>query len=393
MKPSIHLLTLLFCFIFLSLNTNAQFDLEKIIKKKVERKAKKEVEKGVDEGLEEAEDAIKGKDEKGDEESTDKTSTSDSPEDTVPNQKLKAWSKYDFVAGDRIIFEDNLAGEQNGEFPSQWDLVRGNAENALLGDEHVISFVQNKTEITPLMKSESYLPEVFTIEFDVYFYNKHNEAYMLALKKLQRIDIRPNKVSMGKFVGTPGAGSKESGWHHVALSFNKRALKVYFDQTRVLNIPRVKTKPTAFTISALSHGARSGDPALIKNIRIAEGGVKLYDRLLTEGKIVTRGILFDFGKWTIKPESMGVINEIAKLMKEHSDVNFSIEGHTDGDGEETFNQKLSERRAAAVGTELVGLGINESRLQTKGWGESKPVDNNTSSEGKANNRRVEFVKI
>lgn len=90
---------------------------------------------------------------------------------------------------------------------------------------------------------------------------------------------------------------------------------------------------------------------------------------------------------------MGVINEIAKLMKEHSDVNFSIEGHTDGDGEETLNQKLSERRAAAVGTELVDLGINESRLQTKGWGESKPVDNNTSSEGKANNRRVEFVKI
>jgi OmpA-OmpF porin, OOP family len=115
--------------------------------------------------------------------------------------------------------------------------------------------------------------------------------------------------------------------------------------------------------------------------------------LLTEGKIVTRGILFDFGKSTIKPESMGVINEIAKVMKEHPDVNFNIEGHTDGDGEEIFNQKLSEQRATAVRTELVGLGINESRLQTKGWGESKPVDSNTSPEGKANNRRVEFVKI
>jgi outer membrane protein OmpA-like peptidoglycan-associated protein len=388
MKSSMYLLTLLFCFIFLSLNTNAQFDLEKTIKKKVEKKAEKEVEKGVDKGLEEAEDALKGKDEKG-----DKTSTSDSREDTAPNERLKAWSRYDFVAGDKIIFEDNLSGEQNGEFPSKWDLVSGNAENALLGDENVITFVQNRTEITPLMKSESYLPEVFTIEFDVYFYNKYNEAYMLALTKLQRIDIRTNKVSMGKFVGEPGASSKETGWHHIALSFNKRALKVYFDQTRALNIPNVKTKPTAFTISALSHGARSGDPALIKNIRIAEGGVKLYDRLLTEGKIITRGILFDFGKWTIKPESMGVINEIAKLMKEHPDVNFSIEGHTDGDGEEAFNQKLSEQRAAAVRTELVSLGINESRLQTKGWGESIPVDSSASPEGKANNRRVEFVKI
>jgi outer membrane protein OmpA-like peptidoglycan-associated protein len=272
-------------------------------------------------------------------------------------------------------------------------LLAGNAENAKFGDENVISLLQRGTKITPLMEKEEYLPEIFTIEFDVYFYAKYNEAYTLKFDNQKPIDIRPNKVSMGNFNGIPGEGARDVGWHHFALSFNKRALKAYFDQTRVLNIPNLREKPTSFSISALAHGARRGDPAIIKNIRIAEGGVKLYDRLLTEGKIVTRGILFDINKATLKPESMGVINTIVKLMKEHLDVNFSIEGHTDSDGEETFNQKLSERRAETVKTKLIELGVSESRLKIKGWGESKPVDDNSSPEGKANNRRVEFVKF
>src|SRR3989304_4379324 len=198
---------------------------------------------------------------------------------------------------------------------------------------------------------------------------------------------------MGNFEGEPDVSSKGTGWHHIALSFNQRALKVYFDQTRVLNIPNLEKKPTEMSISALSHGSAKGDPAMIRNIRIAEGGVELYDRLLTDGKIVTRGIHFDVGKATIKLESMGVINEIGRVMKQHPDIKFSVEGHTESDGDEAFNLKLSEARALAVKDALVELGIDASQLETKGWGESKPLDNNSTPEGKANSRRVEFVKI
>ena len=345
MKASFFLLVL-FCFVFISLNTGAQIEQGEPIQKSTEK----------------------------------------------DEEELKVWSKYDFVAGETVIFEDNLAGEQVGEFPSKWDLVYGNAEIALLGDEKVISFVQKNTEITPLMKNENYLPDVFTIEFDAYLYQKYNEAYYLALKSLNRIDIRRNRVTMGKFSGNPGDNAQKVGWHHIALSFNKRALKVYFNQTRVLNVPNVKSKPTSFSILALTHGASRGDPAIIKNIRIAKGGVKLYDRLAKEGKIVTR-ILFDSGKSIIKRESMGIINEITNLLKDHPEINFSIEGHTDSDGEEAFNQKLSEQRADVVKALLINSGIDETRLKTKGWGESKSVDDNSTPEGKANNRRVEFVKI
>ena len=378
------LLLAVFLLVSLDVNTSAHAQFGDMIKKKVTKEVTKKAESEVDETIDEVLSGEEG-------EAKEDTSSTEG-EKKAEKEKLKVWSKYDFVPGDVIIFEDDLAAEQNGEFPSKWDLVRGNAENAMLGDEKVISFAQNQTEILPLLTEEGYLPEVFTIEFDVYFYNKYNEEYRLKLKDLDNIDIRVSRVGMGQFKGTPGEGSDEDGWHHIALSFNTRALKVYFDQTRVLNIPKVKSKPTAISISALSHGARSGDPALIKHIRIAEGGVDLYDRLQTDGEIVTRGILFDSGKASIKPASMGVINGIVKLMKDHPEVTFSIEGHTDSDGDEDFNQDLSERRAMAVKAALVDSGIDESKLQTKGWGESKSVDDNSTPEGKANNRRVVFVQ-
>ena len=81
------------------------------------------------------------------------------------------------------------------------------------------------------------------------------------------------------------------------------------------------------------------------------------------------------------------------MMKEHEDLKLSIEGHTDSDGEKARNQELSEKRAAAVKDALVERGIESSRLKTKGYGESKPVDSNSTPEGKANNRSVEFIKI
>ena len=89
---------------------------------------------------------------------------------------------------------------------------------------------------------------------------------------------------------------------------------------------------------------------------------------------------------------MGVINSIYDMLLEHSDISLSIEGHTDSDGDNELNQKLSEERAQAVLKQLVSMGIDNARLTSKGFGENKPMDTNDTPEGKANNRRVEFVK-
>jgi outer membrane protein OmpA-like peptidoglycan-associated protein len=202
-------------------------------------------------------------------------------------------------------------------------------------------------------------------------------------------------VGEGFYPGYEEKGEITSGyWRHVAISFNTRALKVYLDDARVVNIPNLGVNPEGLTICCdpMNTVGTQGINRFIKNIRIAEGAVRLYDKLMQDGKIVASGIRFDVNKATIKPESMGVINEIVKLMKDHPEISFSVEGHTDSDGDESFNQDLSERRSRAVADQLVKMGIDNSRLTSKGWGESKPAGPNNTSEGKAANRRVEFVK-
>jgi outer membrane protein OmpA-like peptidoglycan-associated protein len=137
----------------------------------------------------------------------------------------------------------------------------------------------------------------------------------------------------------------------------------------------------------------SGSKPFIKNVRIAKGAVPLYDKFLVDGKFVTTGIKFDVNKASIKPESMGTINYVVKMMVDHPELKFSVEGHTDSDGEEASNLKLSEARAKAVLDAMVKLGIDNTRLKSKGHGESKPMTGNDTPEGKAQNRRVEFVKM
>jgi outer membrane protein OmpA-like peptidoglycan-associated protein len=178
-----------------------------------------------------------------------------------------------------------------------------------------------------------------------------------------------------------------SAWHHVAISFNKRAYKVYFDERRVVNIPNA-AKPTYFWI-----GCNQNDAVFfIKNIRIAKGAVPLYDRMASDGKIITYGITFDIGKATIKPESMGEINRFVKLMQDNPDLKFEVQGHTDNTGSAATNQTLSEQRAKAIVAKMVELGIPASRLTAVGKGANSPIADNSSDEGRAKNRRVEFVK-
>ena len=103
-------------------------------------------------------------------------------------------------------------------------------------------------------------------------------------------------------------------------------------------------------------------------------------------------ILFNSGKSSFQKQTIPVLQAMAAILKEYPTAKFSLEGHTDADGSEAMNQKLSEDRAAAVKNYLIEQGIEASRLSSKGFGESAPVDSNKTAKGKANNRRVE-VKL
>ena len=402
---------------------NAQSFLKKL-GKKVENAAKNAIERNAERKTEEAVDKVfegdfgKGKKDK-DKQNNNGNNNADAQGYDNGNATAQSgqqrgqslemtYAKSDFVPGDEIFFEDNQANEQLGEFPSQWDLISGTIEIAKLNGENTICFTSHGASIAPLMKDmENYLPEMFTIEFDyLEFKNQYTFRHRFYLR-----DGNKNVLSV-EFAGadsdvscsyyTPSGDSrktddgklaksivnKNNGWNHFALSFNKRACKIYINGTRVANIPNMAA-PKTLQI----WGATQQDQfTYIKNVRIAKGAVPLYDRMMSDGKFITYGITFDVGKATIKPESMGEINRIVTLMTENPDLKFSVEGHTDSTGNPTSNQTLSEQRSQAIVAKLVELGIAQDRLTAVGKGQNSPIADNNTDEGRAKNRRVEFVK-
>jgi len=110
----------------------------------------------------------------------------------------------------------------------------------------------------------------------------------------------------------------------------------------------------------------------------------------TKKTIVLRGINFDVNKATIKPESEGVLDAAVEVLKENAGVRVQVAGYTDSTGADEYNQGLSERRANAVLDYLSSHGIESSRLSSVGFGESNPVADNATADGRSQNRRVEF---
>lgn len=398
-------------------SSQVKVDVKGKVENEADRRANRATDRTIDAGFDKIEEGIKGifkkkdKSAAGKEEDTDTAGNNAGADENEAaggkaaktSDPVLSWSKYDFVPGDKVIFEDNLAGEENGEFPSRWDLVRGNTEIAVVDGENVIMMREGAPSIVPYMKDpqKDYLPDIFTIEFDLYYPGDGNFEVYLYDRKNQKsnsptgytyIQVQDDQFSMGQARSRhPDENIAKERWMHIAIAYTEGKLKAYMDETRLINIPRLDFEPMGLTL--YTYHARNDNRYYIKNVRIAQGGVKYYDRFMQEGKIIANGIRFDVNKATLKPESMGVINEIATLMKEHPEVKFSVEGHTDGDGDDNLNQTLSEQRAGTVVATLEKLGIDSNRLTSKGWGESKPIDTNDTPEGKANNRRVEFVKL
>jgi len=410
--------------------TNAQINVDKVLKnsqkkaeKNIENRISNKIDKGVDKTLDAVEDGVEGavkgddtksKSTKSEGETKEKSTSGDAKtnnkskstatQDSVKPSPVLVWSKYDFVPGTEIIFEDNQEGEQNGEFPSKWDLKEGTVEIANLNGENIIWFRKSGSKISPLISVKDYLPEEFTIEFDYQMLDNTQHHYHVNFmggdgkRGTSWIDFGGRSIGYhivhnSKKLSGDINTKLTPGWKHAAISFNKRALKVYVDDQRVLNIPNVEEALKSFNIHSGLGTSATEAKSVIKNIRVAKGAVPLYDKFLTDGKFVTTGIKFDVNKATIKPESMGTINYVVKMMTEHPELKFSVEGHTDSDGDDASNLKLSEARSKAVLDAMVKLGVSADRLASKGHGESKPMAGNDTPEGKAQNRRVEFVKF
>ncbi len=341
--------------------------------------------------------------------------------------------KSDFVRGSVILFEDDFANEQVGEFPSKWDIEsEGSAETAIINGKKYMNFTEGSNTLQPLMTDmKSYLPDVFTLEWDVYC-QFDAENYGLGQHELQMMFFDASNARVGTVRFSfrdggdafgyvecdkpDGAGSvdvsygwdsiqdiiKDRAWNHFAISFNKRAFKYYINGVRIVNFPNVAA-PCRFVIGDVGDYAYRG----VANVVLAAGAVDLYERKTTDlseaaaavekaiaetGKFVTNNILFETGKATLKPESMEEIQRVAEYMKANPTARFEVQGHTDSQGSDKINDPLSQQRAEAVVKALEEQGVDPFNLRPVGKGSHEPVADNGTEEGRAQNRRVEFIK-
>lgn len=331
------------------------------------------------------------------------------------------YSKYDFIPGDKVIFFDDFSDTDVGEFPRKWTLngPKGGNNNAVEVVEYQGKrFLRNNPAAKGKNQYESTqylrlnvkgdLPERFTVEFDAVFANAipggyPNQYFLLLMNSRDGwLGNSPHNLGVTHLSGDVNAskntrtnvGLVDGRVHHVAVSINGTFLKAYIDNIRVINDPDgVKRPITLVGMSIHSGGNLPSDKVMFTNFRLAEGGKSILSALSTDGRIVTHGILFDTGSDIIKPESLPTLKAILAVLNDNPGVNFTIEGHTDNQGNRAINQPLSEKRAAAVRAWLVNKGVPAARLRAVGFGDSRPIDSNATPEGQANNRRVEFVKF
>jgi outer membrane protein OmpA-like peptidoglycan-associated protein len=411
--------------------------LKNKVKAKAEQRVEKNVDKALDKGFDKVEDAAKPN-----AEGTTAKSATPAPQQTATTENtatnsgpaLKSYSRFDFVPGDSIVYTENFEQDVIGELPRDWN-TSGNGEIVTLNNFPVkwMKLYQNTDYLTSNTKE---FGENYTVEFDVIMVLKFNghfypyfsvalcasngepttgNDFMKGYKKNAAVEtiiypaesnytkVRTTSYLDGKvyYKGddkTFGYIEKRYGKPvHVAIQVQKERMRIWIDQEKLADFPRAVA--TGYIMNQLQFQVHPSSykedqyGMYIGNLKVAKGIPDTRHKLIEEGKFSTTGILFDVNSDVIKPESYGVIKGIAAVLKENGDVKVKVIGHTDSDGNDAANLTLSQKRAAAVIKVLSDeFGIEAARLQSDGKGETQPVADNKTTEGKAANRRVEFIK-
>ena len=356
----------------------------------------------------------------------------ENPEGAV-TPSMEVYRKFDFVPGEKIIVIEDFSQDAVGDFPDKWNTNSSGELVTIDGKEGKWLMIQSKGLLIPEFITS--LPENFTFEFELIcnrdfdFYSTplffdiaalKNQADYMTWKQYSYENRNGIEFEFHPMYATKQSGSSEfkvyengkeisknqivTGQFHsqtnshvkVSVWRQKQRVRVYLNEEKVWDIPKALNATTKYNsiIFGLANSRRTTDRYYLGNLKLAVGAPDTRNKLITEGKFITRGILFNVNSDNIKGESYGVLKDIASVLKENGDLKVSIVGHTDSDGDDKSNLDLSKRRAEAVKNFLIKeFSIDASRMQTDGKGETEPADKNLTPEGKANNRRVEFIKI
>jgi len=317
----------------------------------------------------------------------------------APAAQLKpgegAWANYDFVPGERPIFVDDFSTDRIGNFPQRMEFRSGNMqiveweEGRWLSAERGEFFI-NLPEV---------LPDRFTMEFNL---AGNGNAMEIAFGPQDGQESYP--IQIGEYSAQFRAGDLDAqgdlkartgeGPVRIRISVDGGYLKLYANEHRALNVPNATMLGRSNRIYVNMNGWSADQPRMMGDVEIMAGSTPMYEALVAEGRFATQGIFFDSGSDVIRPESTPTLREIGETLRQHADLRLRIEGHTDDVGDEAANLALSEKRAAAVRAFLTeAYGVDASRLESQGLGESAPMAGNDTPEGRQENRRVELVRL
>lgn len=308
------------------------------------------------------------------------------------------WRNYDFVPGSTVWRATDFANEPVGRFPArQLEFVSGNLQVVEFEGAKVLEATSNSVVKVKLPRA---LPDAFSIEFLIRVPTANIATTVFTSPRSGAIAKYPFDYLY--LYHTPGIyrmGSELSGTRTPSLVGKTVPVKLqvrddwailYVGPDRVAQVPTAHFGRGDAVEFHLSANARF--PTYLSDIVVAVGLDALYEALSTTGEYTTRGILFDSDSDRLRPESTPVLQSLVMALAEHGDLRVRIEGHTDGQGDEARNQALSERRAAAVVAYLIGHGVQADRLAAVGKGESLPVGDDATPEGRQQNRRVVIRK-
>ncbi len=401
---------------------------EEAVLRKSEQKVNRETEKAMDTIL----DGNNGNKQKKNPKSQNQQKESDkSVENTNENTKEEkaksqfgVYSNFTFIPGNNLLFYDDFAADAMGDFPANWETGgSGEVVNTNLSKSKWLSLIR-RSGYLPTMKDK--LPENYTIEFDLsnngygagkpssklFFAFLSKKAYGMGSGgtladveillsnngfKVSSVENFGGEVEV-KIGSTIDRNMPEylNSTVHISIAVNKKRLRMWVNEEKMVDSPNLIQANIGkyFIIQAMDVLPEQGHFVGITNFKIAESTEDLRSLLLKNGKFSTTGIYFNTAESTVKKESYGILLDIANILRDNNNINLEIIGHTDNQGEDKYNQTLSEKRAASVKQLLVEeFGIREDRLQFMGKGETEAVDDNTTEKGRANNRRVEFIKI
>jgi OmpA-OmpF porin, OOP family len=428
------MLTILLSFMVI-VSSTAQIDVEGKVKNKAYDRADQRTDEGIDRGMDKFEEGIgnlfkkkKKADKQDDEESQESDQNEEEEEESdikparekapAQKQKLEAKTQYDFVPGDKILYFEDFSQDAIGDFPAHWT-TNGSAEVKTVNIAPGNWFHMNGQDAVYCYSKTIGFPPNFIMEFDIIPDDRYEHGLQLCFygeseEKELTDELYPGEKGLHIFMTSEGwetlgynnitngdwlTGQSETNpvvkeqVNHVIVWIQNRRVRIYHQGLKVLDMPTNIYADTKFNRFRFSGYDRAVYP-YVTNLKITTASPDTRSKLITEGKLVSYGIYFDSGKDVVKPESYGAIKEIAAVLKENPAVKIKIVGHTDSDGDDAKNLDLSKRRAASVKNYLVSqFQSNGANIETDGQGESAPMESNSTNEGKARNRRVEFLKL